>query len=442
MNHKIITLIFTILASIGSIISSESVKIGDLYYNLDATTQTAEVTQQGYLPNYPDLIVANIPENIEHDSTIYRVTKIGQNAFHDCHNLVDVTIPNSVKAICMGAFFNCSSLEEITIPDRVTYIGVQAFSLCSSLKEITIPDSVTSIAMGMFYLCSQLTKVTLPDNITRIYDKAFMGCPKLSSIKIPQSVTYIDKYDAFSGCNSLTSVELHSQAIVGQTYSYDYNLKRLFGSQVSEYIIGEGVTEIGEWAFSDCSNIKNITIPDGVTKIAKRAFQGCSGLTNIIIPGSVSSIGDNAFTNCSGLTSIIIPDGVTSIGYQAFSNCNAMTSVTIPNSVTEIGEWAFIKCSSLTSIANYATTPQVIVNNVWSGVDKSKCTLYVPDESINLYKSANVWKDFYRVKNLLSQDIESVSIDLQSAGNKFFRNGQLLINKNGKTYTIQGQEVK
>ena len=115
-------------------------------------------------------------------------------------------------------------------------------------------------------------------------------------------------------------------------------------------IDGRKVTGIKGFNLSNKENIKSITIPDGVTSIGDSAFSGCRSLTDITIPDSVTSIGDSAFSGCRSLTDITIPDGVTSIGDSAFSCCRSLTDITIPDSVTSIGCEAFYNCSSLTNI--------------------------------------------------------------------------------------------
>ncbi len=92
------------------------------------------------------------------------------------------------------------------------------------------------------------------------------------------------------------------------------------------------------------------TIPEGVTDIQEKAFYRCAGLTAVAIPDAVTSIGHSAFKNCTALTSVNIPDGVTSIETYTFSDCSSLTSVNIPDGVTSIGEYAFSDCTSLTSV--------------------------------------------------------------------------------------------
>ena len=93
-------------------------------------------------------------------------------------------------------------------------------------------------------------------------------------------------------------------------------------------IIPDGVTEIGDSAFTYCSSLKSIVIPDSVTSIGEDAFWGCSSLESIVIPDGVTSIGDEAFTY-SSLKSIVIPDGVTGIGSNAFADCSSLESIIV-----------------------------------------------------------------------------------------------------------------
>ena len=123
-------------------------------------------------------------------------------------------------------------------------------------------------------------------------------------------------------------------------------LKKYQG-QGGDVVIPEGVTSIGDCAFSGCSSLTSVVIPDGVTSIGNDAFWGCSSLTSVVIPDSVTSIGDSAFESCCSLSGIVIPDSVTSIGARAFKYCSSLASVVIPESVTSIDRETFRGCSGL-----------------------------------------------------------------------------------------------
>ena len=119
---------------------------------------------------------------------------------------------------------------------------------------------------------------------------------------------------------------------------------------INSVIISDGITHIGNRAFSGCSALTEITIPDSVTNIGSSAFYGCTALAEIALPDSVTSIDDFAFSCCSALTEITIPDSVTSIDYFAFYDCDALAEIAIPNSVTRIANGAFADCTALTEI--------------------------------------------------------------------------------------------
>jgi len=83
---------------------------------------------------------------------------------------------------------------------------------------------------------------------------------------------------------------------------------------------------------------------------AKHLYLNGEEVTELVIPNGVTSIGDYAFYNCDSFTSIIIPEGVTSIGDSAFAYCDNISSITIPSSVTSIGYKAFYGCTILRSV--------------------------------------------------------------------------------------------
>ena len=135
------------------------------------------------------------------------VTNIGDYAFDDCYNVVDVTIPDSVTLIGTCAFADCESLKEMTIPDSVTLVKEDTFCECTSLSKVKLSDNLEGIQSYLFYKCTNLEELKLPDSCTYIGMNAFSGCTNLKSINIPDSMNFIGE-EAFSDCTSISYISL------------------------------------------------------------------------------------------------------------------------------------------------------------------------------------------------------------------------------------------
>ena len=294
--------------------------------------------------------------------------RVPKKAFEYCKTLTTINLPKCIKSIERRAFAHCKSLTNITIPDSVTSIGDEAFYYCTSLTSVTIPDSVTKIGYKAFWNYDGLTRVNVHISDLAKYctwnrmceipgaKHLYLNGTEITNLVIPNSVTEIGER-AFDNCDGLTSIT-----------------------------IPNSVTEIGGGAFTWCRGLKSIAIPNSVTEIGGGAFAWCDGLTSITIPNSVTSIGDTAFYDCSRLTSVTIPDSVTSIGSCAFYDCRSLTSVIIPNSVTKIGAGAFSGCSSLENI----TIPNgitIIYGNTFSGCTSLK-NIAIPNSVTKILSNA------------------------------------------------------
>ena len=346
------------------------------------------------------------------------VTEIGSYAFSNCYRLTSVTLNSNAVAsktydrdYTLGNIFG-SQVREYIFGEDVKSIGRDACYNLTSLQSVTIGKNVTEIYKWAFEYCSGLTKAEFAsiESLCGLYFANVYANPlyyahhlyidgkEVTDVVIPESVTRIGSY-TFSGCSNLASVTINSNTIASMNYSSSSTLANIFGSQVKEYIWGEEVTKIGQYACYNCSKLNSITIPNSVTSIGYEAFEGCSSLTSITIPVGVTSIGSSAFSNCSNLTKaefasieslceinfgnswanplseakhlyingkevtdVVIPNSVTSIGSYAFSGCSGLTSVVIPESVTTIGGYAFDCCSGLTSITIPNSVTSIGVN--------------------------------------------------------------------------------
>lgn len=328
------------------------------------------------------------------------VTSIEDYAFADCKQLDNITIPEGVKSIGEYAFYGCGALKNVILPQTLETIGSRAFSGCSSLSEVAVPDSVTSIDRYAFSNCVNLKKITLGDYITSISSSVFQGCTALEYIEIPNSVKSIDDR-AFYGCSALEEMEIPSnvESIGDYVFSectslsavnvdygnmsyssqdgvlFDKNKTELiyyplgrkggysipygvsviadyafYYSAVTDILIPNTVTNIGEWAFGYCLNLMNIDIPNSVENIGYASFSNCINLKSIELHEGLLSIDSWAFQYCTSLEKISIPDSVISMDWPTFSYCESLSEVILGTGITEIGARTFEYCSSLQNV--------------------------------------------------------------------------------------------
>jgi hypothetical protein len=145
------------------------------------TISGSEATLSSYIGTGKTVV---IPDAINYNGTIYKVTAIGQSVFESRAALKSVTISGNVKTIGKRAFYLCTQLESVTIGDGVETIGDRAFAGCSSLTSVTIPGSVETIGKKAFNDCYDLESVTIEDGVESIGEDAFNNCKSLESVTV------------------------------------------------------------------------------------------------------------------------------------------------------------------------------------------------------------------------------------------------------------------
>ena len=444
-SKKLFCILLICFMSICNYISSWSAIVtvdkDNIRYTVDLETNEAEV----YGPVSSSTTITNlvIPDYIEYEEAQIPVTSIRDYAFSSNKNLRgSLTIGDNVQTIGERAFASCSGFNSsLTIGDNVQTIGNYAFYSCSGFTgSLTIGDNVLTIGEFAFEDCSGFKgSLTIGDNVRTIGDRAFDGCSGFTGpLRIPMSVYSIGEL-AFRNCKSLTgSLTIPNSVLIMGEGAFEH-----CSSFNGSLIIPDFIDEIPAATFIGCSGFTgNLNIPDNVRNIGAYAFSDCSGLTgSLTIGDNVQSIGNSAFSHCSGFTgSLTIGDNVQSIGNSAFSYCSGFTGeLIIPESVKEIGSGCFASCDKLSSLV--ITSSNTVINYqafqchgletiTCLGTIPPKCIygaigsmkveyvfspiiydkpLYVPAESINLYKNATEWEKFKYINPI---SIEATAISL------------------------------
>ena len=225
----------------------------------------------GVLYNKAMTELIRCPREKDNVSILDTVTSIGSGAFRMCTNLTEVILPESVRNIADSAFTGCSGLTELELPASVTNIGSSAFGNCNNLHGVVLPESVVGIGSSAFSGCTALTEIEFPESISDIRPYTFNGCTGLSRVVLPSTITNLDNR-AFAGCSGVRSVT------VPQSICSTNRLATIFPaaySRITDVIIAEGTTIVGDGLFSGCANLVNLVIPDCVTSISTNAFKNC-----------------------------------------------------------------------------------------------------------------------------------------------------------------------
>lgn len=256
-----------------------------------------------------------------------------------------------------------------------------------------------------------VNEIILPNQVTEIGEYAFSGCCRLTKVTAP-GVKVIKNY-AFSSASKLMEFDLSNVTSIGDGAFGDC-------SRYAPTRLADDLILIGNSAFSNTA-IQEVTIPEGIT-VLNNTFSNCKQLKKVVLPSKLKNIGDGAFANCTMLPEISIPETVENIGRDAFNSCTSLTELTIPSNVKEVGSSFISNCSSLTSIKCKAVMPPRATGSFVSGIDRNHCTLFVAPFTIDAFREANGWKNFYIMKPL-EEPVKNIYInrpmafDLQSADN-------------------------
>ncbi len=400
-----------VVAAVMSLVCSVSVgaydfSAGNIYYNINEKTLTAEVTYASDSYNsYSGMVV--VPANVNNNGKTYNVVAVGDNAFRDCTGLTGVILGPNVATIGNRAFLNCSALTAVNITVGVTEIGDYAFAQCSTLNTVIMNNDaplqvgngafmrcsslnsvkwnsaetldgrggLTSLGTNAFAYCTSLTKITLPGDIQHLGTTIFDGCTSMKSIFVIDEQPLPLSGDPFALASS-TIIYVPSTGQAGVTASLYRSAMWWRNYRIIEMAYSfydhDGYTYLktssGTVALKGTIRSKNdvvvrnsITDYNGnvyyVTSISDQAFRG-TGVTTLNTSNAkrLTTIGNKSFADCASLTDVSLIEGITMMGDSAFASCTALDSIQLPSTLRVVPNGAFDGCSSLGDV------------DIWHGV--------------------------------------------------------------------------
>ncbi len=272
-----------------------------------------------------------------------------------------------INTINNCAFKGCTSISKITFPENLTTIGESAFEGCTKLSSINNLTNVKIISKSAFKGCTSISKITFPENLTTIGESAFEGCENMYfATETELTINKEIGSKTFQNCYKFNC----SKLILNVNYIND-SAFYMCGKDAEtgfEVILGENVTKIGKYAFSNSALSGELSIPNSVEyiesncfsksniesfkilssnsklkEIKEYSFDGCKLLktVNISKANMLNTISYSTFKNCTELNNVILNDCITRIRYDAFLNCQKIEEIYLPSKLLELEDDCF-----------------------------------------------------------------------------------------------------
>lgn len=294
------------------------------------------------------------------------LTTIGEEAFADCRNLFNISLPNSVTTIGKRAFKDCKRMESMTIGNGLQLCQANAFEGCEENFYTLYIPSIYSWCRIEFenYMAnpayctqnltlngSKVTRLTIPNSVQRIGAYSFYGNTAIAELFIPALVSSVG-YRAFEECKNLSKVTTE---------------------------------DISAWCNIDFANETANPI-----SIAGLLYTNEVLLTNLSL-ADIREVKPRTFYRCNSLQTVESDQTLTTIGSEAFRACSSLTTAELGSNLTTIGKTAFFGCENLAKVVCRATIPPTLENDNVFGRNAEGFKIYVPSESFDSYISDEVW---------------------------------------------------
>ncbi|MGN1240724.1 MAG: leucine-rich repeat protein, partial [Paludibacteraceae bacterium] len=345
-------------------------------------------------------------------------------------------------------------ITSLSLPEGITTISAEAFYE-QPLTTVILPASVEWVGRQAFANNDKLLHFEYQGNNIKVgdYNRPLSGCRNLQYFRGNIDLGGYYYADTLIISNGLAGEGLESIQYIDLTNADNTSTEGFF------YTIVDGVegipatrtlylptvlTEIMDLAFVDLRYLKEITIPAGVTYIGAGAFEDCRSMTSVTFAGNnVRTIGDWAFYNCHSLRNLTLPEGVEEVGLAAFFDCTYLNELTIPSTMNKIADNGFAGCRKLSTMYVNALVPPTIEAKTFEDVDRAT-PVFVPRGTMELYQADQYWSEFF---NMAEYDAPTGNLNVSTdndtnALRKVVRDGQVLILRGDKPYTILGETIQ
>ncbi len=346
--------------------------LGEMFEECDAVS-TVTVSSK-----HPTLMVYN--------GAVYNKERT-QLFYVPCATTGDFTVPTSVKQLYNYTFYN-SHLSSVFLPADIEEIPKYCFQYAKMLRTIALPRNLRTIKHSAFLGCVSLRNLIFPNGLETIEGYVFWKCTSLPSVlKLPASLQSIDG-SSFGRCDQIKEFSIPNgaayTAVNGVLFTSDLSTLVLFPGKEGKY-----------------------EVPAGTIKLGKGSF--CRAIINELnLPTTLKEIEEGSIFSSNELTELRVPEGVTSIGKSCIHSCEKLNFIELPSTLEKIGGL------SLMDIHNEEKQYKVICHAVYPPqaigslcVLNNKGTLYVPQESVELYKITPKWKEFSQILPITDDVIPS-----------------------------------
>lgn len=319
-------------------------------------------------------------------------------------------IPETVTRIQDFAFHFNDNLTQVTIPESVTWVGGAAFRGCDGLTSLYFPDGITHIGSSGFCECDNLTTVHLPANLDTIHNNMCGKLTSLTEITIPRSVRCIDNF-AFLKSTGFKSIIFEEGSCLDSIGDHAFDEC----TSLESFDMPNTVTKIGGEPFGFCYSLRTVHLSDNLQILRGSTFWECTSLVEMEVPSSVTYIDHNNFYGCTSLKRLKIGDKDATTRHTVIDrgqvyDCPALERIELGANVSGLMGGALSNCDNLKVLISWALTPPTCIEGYNPFYSSTRyATLYVPRAALEVYQTADRWKDFSAIVPI--EDVGDINND-------------------------------